>query len=532
MSEILEKLAKEGRLSRRDFLFRASALGVSLAGATAIWNSAAAATPKQGGHLVAGISGANTIDSLDPQSFSDTFMLTVGFSTRDNLMTVAGDNSLEGGLAESWEPGKDGATWVFDLRKGVEFSNGKSLTIEDVIASINLHRGEESKSGAKGILAGIDEIVADGKHRVVFKLKSADADFPFILTDYHLNILPSKDGVVDWRSGVGTGVYVLEQFDPGVRAAFKLNPNRWQQDAGFVESAELVAINDTNARQTALISGAVDVINKPDLRTVNMLERNKALQIVDIPGRIWHVAVILVDQHPYDNNHLRLALKHGIDREGYLRKVLQGYGTLGNDNPIGPAYRYHASDIPQRSYDPDKARHHLEKAGYDGSALDLHTAELFPGMVGATELYQQHAKKAGINIKVVRQPSDGWFTNIWRVKPFQMGWWGPRITEDLMLSVAFLSDAVWNDTNFRSKRLDQLIIGARAELDENLRAEMYREAQMIIRDEGGHVVPAFANLVQVVSDKVGVPKNNAGGWNIAGSWELDGGHFVKRWWKA
>lgn len=532
MSETLEKLAKEGRLSRREFLMSATALGISLTGATAIWNNAAAATAKKGGHLTAGIGGANTIDSLDPQSFSDTFMLTVGFSTRDNLMTVAGDNSLEGGLAENWEPSKDAATWTFDIRKGVEFSNGKSLDIDDVIASLNSHREEKSKSGAKGVLAGIDSIAGDGKHKVVFKLKSSDADFPFILTDYHLNILPSKDGVVDWRSGVGTGAYILEEFNPGVRAAFRLNPNRWQQDAGFVDSAELIAINDTNARQTALTSGSVDVINKPDLRTVSLLERNKSLQIVDVPGRIWHVAVILVDQKPYHDNHLRLALKYGIDREGYLRKVLQGYGTLGNDNPIGPAYRYHAADIPQRIYDPDQARHHLKKAGYDGSTLDLYTAELFPGMVGATELYQQQAKKAGININVVRQPSDGWFSNIWRVKPFQMGWWGPRITEDLMLSIAFLSDAAWNDTNFKSERLDKLIIGARAELDDNKRADMYREAQMIIRDDGGHVVPAFANLVQVVSESVGVPKNSSGDWNIAGSWELDGGHFIKRWWKA
>lgn len=532
MSESLDKLAKEGRISRRDFILNATALGISLTGATAIWNSAAAATSKKGGHFKAGIGGANTIDSLDPQSFSDTFMLTVGFTTRDNLMTVAGDNSLEGGLAENWEPSKDASTWTFDLRKGVEFSNGKSLDIEDVIASINLHRGEESKSGAKGILSGIDEITADGKHKVVFKLKGGDADFPFILTDYHLNILPSKDGVVDWRSGVGTGAYILEEFDPGVRASFKLNPNRWQQDVGFVDSAELIAINDTNARQTALTSDSVDIINKPDPRTAKLLARNPSIQVLDVPGRIWHVAVILVDQQPYNNNDLRMALKYGIDREDYLRKVLQGYGTLGNDNPLGPAYRYHAADIPQRTYDPDKAKHHLKKAGYDGSTLDLQTAELFPGMVGATELYQQHAKKAGIDIKVVRQPADGWFSNIWRVKPFQMGWWGPRITEDLMLSIAFLSDAAWNDTNFKSERLDKLIIGARAELNENLRAEMYREAQMIIRDDGGHVVPAFANLVQVVSNKVGVPKNSAGGWNIAGSWELDGGHFIKRWWKV
>lgn len=530
IQDTLKKMLGDKRTTRREFLMGAMALGLSAAAASTIWSTAAKAAPKSGGHLRAGVSGANTGDSLDPSSWNDTFMITIGFSVRDNLTTVASNNSLEGGLAESWEPSADATTWAFNLRKGVEFSNGKSLEAEDVIASINLHRGKETKSGATGVLAGVDEIMADGKDKVVFKLKSGDADFPFILSDYHLNILPSKDGKADWRSGVGTGAYILENFEPGVRATFKRNPNRWQQDVGFVESAELLGINDGNARQTALVSRKLDIINKPDLKTIHLLQRNKSVQIVDVPGRIWHYAVMHIDVEPYNNHDLRMALKYGIDREEYLEKILRGYGTLGNDHPIGPAYRYHAKDIPQRKYDPDKAKYHLKKAGYEGTPLDIYTAEVFPGQIGATELYQEHASKAGININIVLHPIDGWWSNVWRVKPFQFGWWGPRITEDLMLSIAFLSDAPWNDTHINIARLDELIIGARAELDEKKRAEMYREVQLIIRDKGGDVVPAFASLVQAVSDKVGVPKNSAGDWENAGSWEMDGGHFIKRWW--
>jgi peptide/nickel transport system substrate-binding protein len=280
------------------------------------------------------------------------------------------------------------------------------------------------------------------------------------------------------------------------------------------------------------VSGELDAINKPDLKTISLLKRDESVQIVDIPGRLWHAAIMHVDTAPYDNKDLRLALKFGIDREEYLQKVLQGYGTLGNDNPIGQAFRYHAADIPQRAYDPDKAKHHLKKAGYEGAQLDLHAGEVFPGAVSAAELYQQEAANAGISINIVRQPADGYWSNVWNVQPFSMVWWGPRITEDLILSLAFLSDAPWNDTRMKSDRLDKLIVGARAELDDKKRGEMYREAQLIIRDDGGSVIPAFANLVQAVSDKIGVPKNSAGDWEIAGSWEMDGGHFIKRWWFA
>jgi peptide/nickel transport system substrate-binding protein len=202
---VLSRMLGDKRATRREFLAGATALGLSASMASAMWTNAARAAPKSGGHLRAGVSGANVADSLDPATYSDTFMITTGFSTRDNLTTVAPDNSLRGGAAESWEPSDDAATWAFNLRKGVEFSNGKSLAADDVIASINLHRGEDSKSGAKGALAGIEDVTADGGHKVIFKLKSGDADFPYILTDYHLNILPSKDGAVDWQSGAGTG---------------------------------------------------------------------------------------------------------------------------------------------------------------------------------------------------------------------------------------------------------------------------------------------------------------------------------------
>jgi peptide/nickel transport system substrate-binding protein len=531
-NETIHRMLGKRRTSRRDFIRDAVALGLSATAASALWSKTAKATPQSGGHLKAGVSGANAADSLDPTTFSDTFMLSVGFSIRDNLTAIASDNSVEGAAAESWEPSADATKWVFNLRKGVEFSNGKSLEAGDVIASINQHRGEDTKSGAKGVVAAIDDIVADGKDKVVFKLKSGDADFPYILSDYHLNILPNKDGEVDWRSGVGSGAYILEEFQPGIRAILKRNPNRWQQEIGFVESAELVAVNDANARQTALVSGELDAINKPDLKTIHFLKQSKAVQVVDVPGRLWHAAIMQVNAAPFDDNNLRMALKYGIDREEYLQKVLKGYGTLGNDNPIGQAFRYHAADIPQRKYDPDKARYHLKKSGHANTQLNLHTGELFPGAVSASELYQHQAEKAGLDIKLVRHPADGYWSEVWNVLPFTWVWWGPRITEDLILSLAFLGSSSWNDTRIDIDRLNKLIVGARAELDDKKRAEMYREVQLIIRDEGGDVVPAFANLLQAVSDKVGVPKDDSGNWKIAGSWEMDGGHFIKRWWLA
>ena len=152
--------------TRRDFMIRALASGVTIAAATTLWERAALAAPVKGGHLRLGLAGGSTTDSLDPAPWSDTFMVMIGFSVRGNLLELMPDGTLRGEAAESWGASDGARTWTFKLRKGVEFSNGKTLTAEDVIASLNHHRGDQSKSGAKGLFSAVTDIRADGNETV------------------------------------------------------------------------------------------------------------------------------------------------------------------------------------------------------------------------------------------------------------------------------------------------------------------------------------------------------------------------------
>lgn len=517
---------KKTNMTRRDLMVGGSALGLSLMVSPYLYSSTAFAGPVQGGHLRAGLAGASASNSLDSTMFDDTFMISIGFSIRDNVVELGQDNLVKPGLAESWEPTPDAKVWRFKLRKGVVFSNGKSLDVEDVITSINMHRGENSKSGAKGLLSGIEEISKEGSDVVVFKLKSGNADFPYLLTDYHLNIAPAKDGKADYLSGIGTGLYTLESFEPGVHAALKRNPNGWQSEFGHFDSAEFVAINDGNARLTALISGVVDVINRVDLKMVSQLKRVKKTRILDVPSTRHYTLPMFADAAPFDNLDVRLALMHAIDRQEFLDKVLRGYGQIGNDHPIGPAFRYHASDIPQRSYDPDKAKFHLKKAGMTSLDVTYHCSDgAYVGAVDAGVLFKESAAKSGVNINVAQEPSDGYWSNVWLKKSFCASNWGSRPVEDMILSLAYLSDAKWNESHFRNEKLDQLILSGRAELDEGKRREIYRDIQLIIKDQGSCIVPGFANVVQGLAKDIGTSDK------IGGGWDMDGGHFLKRWWR-
>ena len=92
------------------------------------------------------------------------------------------------------------------------------MDADDVIASFNHHRGEDTKSAAKGLLTSVKDIKKADKNTVIFELDSGSADWPFIVSDYHLPIYPNKDGKMDWQSQAGTGGYIIENYEPGVRS--------------------------------------------------------------------------------------------------------------------------------------------------------------------------------------------------------------------------------------------------------------------------------------------------------------------------
>src|SRR3546814_18666075 len=122
-----------------------------------------------------------------------------------------------------------------------------------------------------------------------------------------------------------------------------------------------------------------------------------------------------------------------------VETILRGFGKVGNDFPINETYALFPQDIEQRAYDPEKAAFHFKKSGYSGSVL-LRTSEVaFPGAVDAAVLYQQSAKKAGIEIEIKREPGDGYWSNVWNAQPFSPSSWGGRPTQDQMYTTAYYS---------------------------------------------------------------------------------------------
>ncbi|MBY6112838.1 ABC transporter substrate-binding protein [Mameliella alba] len=509
-------------MNRRTLMSSMAAAGAMMAtGARGAW----AATPSRGGHVRVGVRGGSTTDSLDPGTYSHAFMRTMGFAYCNTLVEVDGNNQIRPELLESFEAEKGAATWIFRLRPGITFHDGKPLTADDIIANVNHHIRPDSTSGVKATLASIAEMKREDDLTVRFILNSGNADFPAVFTDYRMMIMPGKDGALDYNARVGTGGYILKEWEPGVRATLERNPNYWRDDRAFFDSADILSISDPTTKQNALMTGSIDIMDQVDLKTVHLMRRNKNIVVEQTKGGLHHTYAMNTTLAPFDNADVRMALKYGIDREALLQKVLRGFGSVGNDHPIAPTMRYHAADIEQRQYDPDRAKHHLKKAGLDSLDLSLSVSDgLYLGATDGVTLYSEQLAAAGINLGIDRLPNDGYWTDVWMKRPFAAAYWGTRATEDMILSAAYQSGAKWNESFWSNERFDKLLVEARTELDEGKRADLYREMQLLVRDEGGTVVPLFADNVFAMSTKIGHPDA------MSGAWELDGGRSIERWW--
>jgi peptide/nickel transport system substrate-binding protein len=487
---------------------------------------ALASVPKKGGRLRMGITEGGSTDTLDPAG-GGTFMamaIVIDMHLRNTLVEVDSKSKAIPELAESWESTPDAKKWIFKLRKGVEFHNGKTMDAEDVMFSINHHRGQESKSAAKPIVDQIVDLKADGKYSVVFALAGGNADFPYLMSDYHLLIVPN--GTTNFNLGIGTGPYVLQNFEPGVSSFSKRNPNYWKEGRAHFDEVEIIGIADVNARVNALKSKKIDVMDRPDRKTVNLLEKDPNIQVIETHGYKHATIPMHTQMAPYDNNDVRLALKHAIDRKQMLKMVLRGHGKLGNDHPIASAMRYYASELPQRKYDPEKAQYYIKKAGLKDHTFKLHTSDAaFAGAVDMAMLYKEQAAKCGIKIEVVKEPDDGYYSDVWLKKGWCFDYWWGRATEDWMFSTTYADGAAWNETHWKNERFNKLLIEARSELDEAKRREMYVEMQKLVRDEGGAIIPVYMSDLHAASTKL---KFDMVGANYA--W--DGLRLPERWWFA
>lgn len=473
-------------LSRR-MLLGGLAAGMTVGGASGVTGR-----PKAGGRIRIASTNASTADTLDPAKGSTATDYIRHYMLYSGLTQFDGQLRGQPGLADRIVS-QDNIVWNIRLRRGVHFHNGKPLTAADVIFSLLRHRDPAAGSKVKTVADQFAGARQTGPLELQLRLTGPNPDLPAILAVSHFLIV--ENGRRDFNKANGTGPYTLHEFAPGIRTIVRKNRNYWKPGRPYLDEIELIAIPDEISRVNALLSGDVQMVNAVGPGSVKRVRATSTHSIMEIPSGLFTNLIMRRDNPVTANPDFVLAMKYLQDRELIKRALFRGFATIANDQPISPADPNFNPHIPQRPFDPDRAKFLLKRSGLLGVRLPVYAAPVANASIDMGTVLQEHAAQIGLKLAINRVPSDGYWATHWMRHPMTFGNTNQRPTTDMMFSLFFQSKAPTNETGWNNARFDRLLLEARSTTDAALRKEIYGDMQWIIHEHGGLAIPTFISLL-------------------------------------
>jgi len=492
-------------------------------------STADAGAPKPGGNFRLGVTGGGAKDIMDGQNITtkpDQARLVSGFET---LLEFDDEYQLQStGLAESVEPDNP-HQYTIKLRDGITFQNGKPLTADDVIYS--LQRIGTEANGLTGFAAtatmDIKNLKKMDKLTVRLPMLSPDSTVPQTLASYTFGMVPKGYQAFkgDVSTQVGTGAYKLKSFTPGQESVHVRYDDYWRDS--YFDQVTITDFSDSTAQINALKGGQIDAMTDLPTNQVEAVKSSGVESLISQTGG-WIPICMAIDMAPFTDNRVRQAMRLIIDRQQILDQIGSGYGQLANDlyAPFDEGYN---SDLPQREQDIDQAKSLLKQAGAEGLKVDLHTTNGASGMVELASVFASQAKDAGVTITVKNDPN--YYGDAYLKLAFSVDFWGTRGYLN-QVQQGSLPNSPYNETHWPPKSGDGSNFGdlykqALAETDSAKRIQIEQEMQKLEYDLGGYIIPYFNSLIDGHSSKVKGLKPSKGTLNLAGY-----GHGFRTIWFA
>ncbi len=514
-------------VSRRQLLIGAAGLAAAGGLAAACGSSSsspasgsatgAAGAPKRGGNFRLGVTGGGSKDIMDGQNIitkPDQARLVSAFETL--LLFDENYQLTTNGLAESVTQDNP-KQYTIRLRQGIEFQNGKTMTADDVIYS--LQRIGTKANGLTGYaatatmdIAGIKKV---DKYTVRLPLKSPDPTIPQTLGSYTFTVVPVGYQAYP-HPQVGTGAYKLKSFSPGQQSVHVRNPNYWRTGEPYFDTVTITDFSSSPAQVNGLLGGQVDAMTDLPPSQVKVVQARSMGVLVSKTGG-WLPICMAIDMPPFDDVRVRQAMRLLVDRKGLLEQVFSGYGFIGNDlyAPFDPAYLAPPA-VPQRQQDIAQAKSLLKAAGHANLSVDLHTTNGAAGMVDTATVFANQASAAGIKINVINDPN--YYGNQYLKLAFSVDFWGTRAYLN-QVQQGSLPNSPYNETHWPPKsgtgsNFESLYNQALAETDPAKRKQIEQEMQHIEYNIGGYIIPCFGGLIDGYAAKVKGLKPSKGTLNL------------------
>jgi peptide/nickel transport system substrate-binding protein len=437
---------------------------------------------------------------LDPAS-PNRFWESLG-ALYNRLVKPDNDGLPTPDLATEWAPDATAEAWTFTLRDGVTFHDGKPFTSADVLATMAhvLDPALESPGASVLQIVDLEASEAPDDLTVVFKLKQPHADFPMLMLHYSMYIVPEgADARTIGETGIGTGPFRVDAFEPGGNTRLVANESYWEGTPGL-SAIEFLPIADVEARISALLAGQADFTEGFGGTSVPLLQTGTDVVVQELPSGNWTTLVMNCTEAPFDNPDVRQAMKLMVDRPLAVQAVLQGHGVPANDHPVWPGDPYVLEEVRER--DLDSARELLAGAGFnDDLSVELFTSDIQGPMASLAVVYKEMAAEAGIDVQITQSPADGYWNDVWMKVPFCTSSWGER-PADQVLNEVFRAGASWNESFWEDEAYGETLDAARRELDLEKRRALYQDAQRMLMNGSGNIIPFFNTDLRAMSGRV------------------------------
>lgn len=465
---------------RRKVLAGTTALAAGLALAACTTTQGPALAEEQ--ELAVGVQ--YPIENLDPHGAlsQDAGTQLAAEAIFNQLIATTGPGEFTGELAESWEPNDDASEWTFTLRDGIVFSDESPVTSADVVGSFErlLELGGPLSSNFNGYT-----ISAPDDRTVVFTAPASDAALLGKLALFA--VTPGDVDEDSFAEPVGSGPFMVDDFEPGSVLRLVPNPNYWG-DEPTLDVLELRTIPELAARMTALQTGEIQVAwGMPDDQ-IALLRENQDLVIETVGGNQVLTLWMNSSFPAISDAEVRRAIWQAVDWETIIASLYPETGTPA-DSVVAPAVLGYAPQDPVE-YDPEAAQAALEDAGFDfDTTLRLHYSQ--PQFAEVTQAVASDLAEIGVHVEVLEKEQAVWLEDLlalnWEINIQILGSQG----FDAATNVGRLYTCEANRTGYCNPELDELLIAAGSTGDVEEREELYAQAIEIIWDEAVGMYPMF-----------------------------------------
>lgn len=497
---------KDRGVSRRD-LFRYAGAGLAAAAVAGVLDACtpstgsgtafSTSTPVKGGTLRAGLTGggaAATLDAATPLNNVDFARVAALYNP---LIVMNKDAIGVNALAELIEPSADAMSWTIRLKDGLTFHNGKSVTADDVLFTLN--RVASNQYGGSSALTQVDMKNAQKLDELTVKLPCfapyAILDQALYANAYYLGIVPTD---YDPQNPVGTGPFTFQSFTPGQQSVFAANTDYWDT-AAYVDSLVISNYADETAQLNALQSQQVDLVNQLSAASTGIAQATG--QVLISQGGAPVPIVMRTDKAPYNDVRVRQALRLLVDRAQMNSVVFDGNGTVGND-VFGIWDPDYDSSLPQREQDIEQAKSLLKQAGQSDLQITFTVGDVGNGAVQTAQVFADQAKQAGVTVDIQKVTVTDYFGSNFLSWDLSIDPWSyvPYLP---MAGYTTTPGAPYPETHFDNAQYNSLYAQAIGTVDENARRELSHEMQLIDYNEGGYIVPQFAATIDAAGKSVG-----------------------------